>query len=221
MATSQDILTDIDLRYRNTFTTSQKLVWMNEEQQELFQILEIDESPISFPLQTDVYFYPIPTGVDIDRIKTMTIQVNDADDPDFVELPFRKNDNREIVGYTGYYFSIVGETFFIPNGTVDDRQVYIYMDTQPTEITTSNLNQEPSVPVRYQELLKLGVLKRIAMARKDDRMYNNYLSDYESKVAEMEWKMKLSEPEFRQPIDMMPRRSRFRRNTYDYRYFNS
>ena len=208
MATTQAILNDVDLRYRNTFTTAQKLVWMTEEQNELFEILEIDSAPVNFPLQTDVQFYPIPAGVDIDRIKTISIQVNDAaDTPEFRQLPFKPNDDNTYAG--GFYYTIVGESFFIPYGAVDDRQIYIYMDTPPADIT--DLSSEPGVPVRYQEILKLGVLKRIAMARKDTQMYNNYTADYEQKIADLEWKMKMNEPEFRAPVDMMPRRSRYRK----------
>ena len=48
MATSTAIITDIDLRYRNTFTQPQKLIWFNEEQQELFDVLEIDSPPYTF-----------------------------------------------------------------------------------------------------------------------------------------------------------------------------
>ena len=219
MATTQAILNDVDLRYRNTFTTSQKLVWMTEEQNELFEILEIDSAPVNFPLQTDVQFYPIPSGVDIDRIKTVSIQVNDSTDaPEFRQLPFRMNDDNSYA--TGLYYTIVGESFFIPHGTVDDRQIYIYMDTPPEDITTADLSNEPGVPVRYQEILKLGVLKRIAMARKDTQMYNNYTADYEQKIADLEWKMRMQEPEFRAQVDMMPRRSRYRTGYYDNRYFN-
>lgn len=209
MATTQAILNDVDLRYRNTFTPAQKIVWMNEEQNDLFEVLEIDSPPINFPLQTDVQFYPIPTGVDIDRIKTVSIQINDsADSPEFRQLPFQMNDDNSYAG--GLYYTIVGKSFFIPNGTVDDRQIYVYMDSGPTEITTGNLGSEPSVPVRYQELLKLGLLKRIAGARKDILMRNNYDAEYQEKIADLELKMKQSEPEFRGPVDMMPRSGRNR-----------
>lgn len=211
MASSQLILNDVDLRYRNTYTTAQKLVWMNEEVNELFEILEIDSPPVNFPLQTNVQFYPIPDNVDIDRIKTISIQVNDGSDtPDFRQLPFRMNDDNSYTYGTDLYYTIVGDSFFIPNGTVDDRQIYIYMDSQPTEITLDNLNSEPPVPKRYQELLKLGLLKRIAAARKDTLMRNNYDSEYQEKIFELEMKMKQSEPEFRAPIDTLPRRNRTR-----------
>lgn len=222
MASSQNILNDVNLRYRNTFTTDQKLVWMNEEQNELFEILEIDSPPINFPLQTNVQFYPIPLGVEVDRIKTVSIQVNDTlTTPDFRQLPFRMNDDNSYTYVSDLYYTIVGESFFIPNGTVDDRQIYIYMDSQPTEITTGNLSSEPSVPVRYQELLKLGLLKRIASARKDTLMRNNYDAEYQEKIIDLEMKMKLQMPEYTPPIDTLPRMGRSRNKRYDYRYFSN
>lgn len=222
MSTSQAILTDVDLRYRNTFTTNQKIVWMNEEISELYEILEIDSFPVNFPLQTDVQFYPIPDGVDVDRIKTVSIQVNDdADYPEFRQLPFRTNDDNSFTYVADLYYTIVGDSFFIPNGCVDDRQIYIYMDTPTEDVTTSTLSNDNPVPVRYQEILKLGILKRIAMARKDVQMYNNYNETYENKIVDLDWKMKMNEPEFRKPVDTLPRPGRYRTGYYDYRYFSN
>lgn len=215
MAIVQNILNDIDLRYRNTFTVSQKLVWMSEEQLELFEILEIDSDPYNFPLQTDVQFYPIPSWFQVDRIKTATIQINDDPDfPQFAELPWRQNDDRSFTSYAELYYTIVGESFFIPNGTNDDRQVYFYMDVEPSDITTADLSSEPAVPVRFQELLKLGVLKRIAMARKDSQMFSNYSDEYEFKLSSMMEKMALRQPEFYTPVDTMPAYNRNRTGRY-------
>ncbi|GAB7057340.1 hypothetical protein JCM16163A_40890 [Paenibacillus sp. YK5] len=216
MATVQQILNDINLRYRNSFTTEQKIVWMNEEQRELFEILQLDSVPFSFSTVDGNYIYPIPNGVEKDRIKVMTIQVNDADPPDFTEIDYIENDNRQFVPYAQYWYTILENNFYInvPGGPLDDRLVYIYLDQQPEDISPSNLSVEPSVPVRYQELLKLGVLKRIAAARKDVIMYNNYLSEHENKIIELEIKMKLQQPEFDSPIDTLPRMNRSRNGRY-------
>lgn len=216
MATVQQILNDINLRYRNSFTTEQKIVWMNEEQRELFEILQLDSVPFSFPTVAGNYLYPIPNGVEKDRIKVMTIQVNDGNPPDFTEIDYIENDNRQFVPYAQYWYTILENNFYInvPGGPLDDRLVYIYLDQQPEDISPSNLSVEPSVPVRYQELLKLGVLKRIAAARKDVIMYNNYLSEHENKIIELEIKMKLQQPEFDSPIDTLPRMNRSRNGRY-------
>lgn len=213
MSTVQQLLDDVNLLYRNTFTTDQKLVWMSEEQRELFEVLELDAVPFSFSTIQGQYLYPIPEGLEIDRIKVITVQVNDVE---YIEIPFAENDNRQYVSESDFWYTIVEKNFFIniPNGHIDGKLVYIYADQQPEDLTSSNLNTSPSVPVRYQELLKLGVLKRIARARKDAAMFNNYSAEYSEKLDEMIWKAKMQEPEFRGPIDVLPKRGggRVRRN---------
>lgn len=209
MATIQQLLDDINLRYRNTFTPDQKLVWMNEEQRELFETLELDSVPFSFSTVADQYLYPIPDGVEKDRIKVITYQINDID---FTEVPFRENDNRQFVYENSLFYTILENNFYfnIPTVPIDDRIIYIYLDSQPEDILSSALGIPPAVPLRYQELLKLGTLKRIAAARKDVIMYNNYDSDYQNKLLDMEMKMALQIPEFHSPVNVMPIRSRYR-----------
>jgi hypothetical protein len=211
MAAIQQLLDDIDLRYRNTFTTAQKLVWMNEEQRELFEVIELDSVPFSFSTVSGFYSYPIPDGVEKDRIKVITIDV--SGNSDFIDVPFIENDDNRYAPAASYWYTILEDNFYInfPSTPPGDRTVYIYLDQQPEDISASDLSVEPAVPVRYQELLKLGTLKRIAAARKDTIMYSNYSDTYEDKLSQMMEKMALQIPEFHTPVDMLPKRSRNRR----------
>ncbi|WP_199614636.1 phage adaptor protein [Paenibacillus alkalitolerans] len=208
MATRQQILDDVDLRYRNSYTTAQKIVWVNEEERELFEILEIDSVPYSFEIVANQYFYPIPSGVEVDKIKTISIQSNNSTtDPSFTQLPFKRNDDNTYADEEAYWYTIVEDNFFIniPGGPVTanaGRDVYIYLDKEATEWNTSNLTAEPTCPKKYQEILKLGLLARIAAARKDEAMRNNYVSEREAKLDDIVWNMRLNEPEWPQPIDV-------------------
>ncbi len=212
MATVQALLDDVSLRYRHTFINAQVIVWMNEAQTDLFEVLEIDSTPYSFETVEDQFLYPIDTGIDIDRIKVITIQINDATTPTFQELPFKRNDNNQYVSESDYWYTIIEDNFYVnvPGGAVDDRFVYIYLDTAATAISASSLGVSPATPTRYQELLKLGTLVRVAGARKDIDMRNNYAAEYEEKIDDLMWKMKMNEPEFIQPVDVMPRSRRNR-----------
>lgn len=213
MVTNQQLMDDVNLRYRNTFSTQQKLVWMNEEIREVYDILQIDDEPAYFTLAENVYFYPIPYWVDIDRIKVMTIQINDQDPPSFQELRFLRNDNDVPAWQGGLWCTIVDGQFYlnIPGGPVADRVVYIFHDSRPTQVTIANLGNECPVPIRYQEIVKLGLLERICAARKDVVMKNNFSAEKEQKILDMEWKMKMSEPEFVSPTDVNPKiRNRYR-----------
>lgn len=202
MATTQSILKDIDLRYRNSFLTEQKLVWLNEEQRELFEILELDSPPYTFTTVAGENYYPFPDQFDTTQIKTVTFQINDANFPAYVELPFLRNDDKQYVIDRPWY-SIVSNAFYlhVPDVVPDNRHVYIYTDSDPTEVTSDNLNVEPDLPTKYQEILKLGILKRICQARKDIPMQNNYDISYQEKITDVLWERKLKEPEFIQPAD--------------------
>jgi len=213
MASSQAIISDVDLLYRNTFTIDQKLVWLNEEMRELFDVLEIESEPYAFSTVADNNYYPLPEQFDVTKIKTITMQLNTTS-PNHVELPFKRNDNDVYAGYC-YWYSIVSDMLYIyyQGGVPDGMNVYIFCDAEPIQVTNGNITSEPSLPTKYQELLKLGILKRIAMARKDLVMHDNYDAEYQEKIADVVWLRHTKEPEFVQPTSNMPQR-----NHWQYRY---
>lgn len=206
MATSTQIIADIDLRYRNTFSIPQKLVWFNEEQRELFDILELDSPPLSFSTVDGQNFYPFPDQFDVTKIKVVTYQINDTAEPNFVEIPFKRNDDNQFGPYSIWY-TIVSDAFYlyVADSVPADRIVYIYTDADPAEVTLANVGSSPEMPVKFQEILKLGVLKRIAGARKDTVFYSNYDAEREQKIADVMWAKRLAEPEWIQAQDAMPR----------------
>lgn len=219
MASSQAILDDVDLRYRNSFTVSQKLVWFNEEQVELFDQLEIDSPPYTFATVEDENFYPFPDGFDITKIKVVTYQIDDSDTPNYVEIPFMRNDDNQTSTYGNPWYTVTSDAMYlyVPTSVPADRNVYVYCDADPTEVSEGNIGSRPDLPSRYQEILKLGILKRIAAARKDAQMQANYNDDYEQKISDIMWGKRMKEPEWNSPVDMIPRsNSRNYRGVYYY-----
>lgn len=207
MSSIQQLLDDINLRYRNTFQTSQILVWFNEEQRELFDVLEIDSAPYSFQTVIGENYYPFPVDFDVTKIKVVTLQINDLiPTPTYQEIPMLRNDDNQY-SIDQPFYTIISDAMYlnVPGGAVNNRNVYIYCDADPSEVTSANLTSAPDLPTRYHELLKLGVLKRIAAARKDSAMQNNFDMSYQEKLADVLWQRRLKEPEWIQPIDMMPK----------------
>lgn len=204
MATIQQLLDDVNLRYRNTFTIPQKLVWMNEEQRDLFDILQIESAPFLLTMTAGLSVYPIPSEIEVQRIKTISIQASDSE---YIPLPFKRNDDNEVASETEYWYTVVGEVFFfhVPGGAIEGRSIYIYHDKKPTEISDTALGEEPDTPKKYQEILKLGTLERIAAARKDIGMKNNFASEKEQRIADVLWDMKMNEPEFSSAMNVLPR----------------
>ncbi|KKO51154.1 phage adaptor protein [Paenibacillus sp. DMB20] len=205
MSTAANLMADINLRYRNTFTTTQKLVWFNEEQQELFGILQIDSPPYAFKTVASQNLYPFPLEFDVTKIKVVTYQTNDNNV--FTEVPALRNDDNQYASSSSLWYIVISNAMFlnIPGGAVDNRTVYIYCDSDPTEVTEATINLPPDLPTKYHEILKFGVLERIAAARKDVIMKNNFAADKQDKIENVLWEQKLQEPEWTKPIDVMPR----------------
>lgn len=203
MTISGDLFPDIDLRYRNTFTTQQKITWMNDEQNDIFNTFKIDIGPVNFPLQNGVQFYPLPVTVQyIEQIRTVTIQVGaNQTYPEFAELPYKRDDDG-VLADCDWWYTIVGQdTMFInipPTDTVDDYQVYMYLDGAAFQITDAT--SPISVPQKYQEILKLGTLMRIAAARKDVLMQNNFSVSRDQIIADMTWTATVNEPIWITPV---------------------
>lgn len=205
------LLTDIDLRYRNSFTVGQKCVWMNDEQNDIFTQFKIDIGPVNFPLITGVYFYSLPSTIEyVEQIRAATIQINDDEDnPVFIPLPYRRN-GVGVLGDLDYWYTLNGQGSVyinIPAIDVDDRQVYFYLDGAADPIVDGN--SPVSVPTKYLEILKLGTLTRIAAARKDIVMRNNFDLERQEKIADMVWTTYTNQPEFVRPVNTLPVRGRF------------
>lgn len=212
MSSISNLLADINLRYRNTFTIEQKLVWLNEEQRELFDVLELDSQPYTFMTVKDNNFYPFPDGFDVTKIKVVNMQLNTTSpDPSYKEVPFKSNDDN-VYAPSGPWYTVVSDTMYLhhPGGVPDEMSVYIYCDADPTEMTTATMSQEPDLPLKYQEILKIGVLKRIAGARKDIVMRNNFDAEYQEKITDVLWARKLQEPQWVQPTSTQKFRDRSR-----------
>lgn len=208
MVLASNLLTDIDLRYRNTFTAAQKSVWMNDEQNDIFNMFKIDIGPVNFPLQTGVQFYPLPATIQyVEQIRTATIQVGaDQTYPEFEELPYRRDDDG-VLSSNDYWYTLVGQdTLFInipPTQTVDNYQVYFYLDGSAFQITDAT--SPVSIPQKYFEILKYGTLRRIAEARKDSVMQLNYDNSRNEIINDMLWTSQVDQPSWVVPVATLPR----------------
>ncbi|WP_339283666.1 hypothetical protein [Paenibacillus sp. FSL R5-0486] len=206
---ASDLLADINLRYRNTFTEAQKLVWMNDEQNDIFQSFKIESDPVPVPLVTGSKLYLRPPEIKyIEQVRAATMQLNSSgNDPAFVDLPFRRNMNDVGANFAPWYTFLGSDKMYInlPNTDMTDCIAYFFIDAYATPITagTSVL----SLPDKYMEIMKYGVLRRIAEARKDIVMVNNYTGSRDEIIDNMLWTEVTNEPEWVVPTSTQKFRS--------------
>lgn len=206
MTTYNDILKDVKVRYRHTFTDDRIMVWLNESIREIYEVMELDSIPYLIQTIWHEHFYNLPDNMDVTKIKTVTCQLNDQSEV-YTEIPFMRVDDMQFADVNTHWYSIVGGMFYvnIPSEILDNTPILIFCDSFIDTITVDNLNDPVALPTKYQEILKLGILERIAAARKDIVMKNNYSVEKEEKITEYAWQTKLAEPEWTRPIDVMPR----------------
>jgi hypothetical protein len=198
---ASELLPDINLRYRNTFTDAQKISWMNDEQNDIFKMFKIERDPVPVPLVTGSKLYLRPQEIKyIDQVRAATIQVNsDQSNPQFIDLPFYRDFNKVGADLSPWYTFLGPDKIYInvPNTDLTSRYVYFFVDATPEPIKDGS--SQVSVPDKYMEIMKYGVLRRIAEARKDIVMVNNYTNSREELINDILWTEVTNEPEWVQP----------------------
>ncbi len=206
---ASDLLADINLRYRNTFTEAQKLVWMNDEQNDIFQSFKIERDPVPVSLVTGSKLYLRPPEIKyIEQVRAATLQLNTSgNESAFVDLTYRRNMNDVGANLMPWYTFLGSDKMYInvPNTDLTDRTAYFFIDAYADPITDGDTVL--SVPDKYMEIMKYGVLRRIAEARKDIVMVNNYTGSRDEIIDNMLWSEVTSEPEWVVPTSTQKFRS--------------
>lgn len=173
METYQDILTDIDERYTNTFTQPQKIRWLNQVQREMFRETAL-EGILHFKTVAGLAVYNEIQNIDFDLIESVTVN-------DIVYTFKRKGQKLDDYNYIKVNDDTIG-LYPTPDSIMD---VYVYYKRRPATITTENLTSTPVLKEDYIEILKYGVIIIMAKARGDVALANNYVMDYELALKEI------------------------------------
>lgn len=208
MPTAQQLLDDINDRYRNTFTDAQKIRWMNEVQRQIFQYVPHESPPYTFTTVADTSYYALPSDCEPQLIKYITIERKAGTD-DFEKLEYRQPE--ESVGENEEFYTIVNNLIYInpkPTSTTEGKDVFLFYNKKPAELNTTALNTKPDLEENFHELLVYGVLERVCASRKDSIMKSNYASDFEVLFNRYQEIYKNTKAEFVRTIDRLPKRAR-------------
>jgi hypothetical protein len=215
MPTIQEILNEIDLTYRNTYTVAQKVGWMDTQQRQIFQKVPKESPPYIFTTIADSAFYALPDDCDRFGIKQVTIETK-AGSERYDTLTYVSLESNQEVGTGSRLYSVLQNNLFLnPMPTAEDegKKVYILYNHRPAALTIADLSATPELEEDFHELLLLGVLERIARARGEIEDKNNFATDFNILFADYEKMYKLRQPEYYKVNDNLPMRRGSRNNS--------
>lgn len=204
MKSSKEIMEDAKTRYRHSYSEPIVIGWLNLVLKDLWKLVPRDTLPAIIMLnKTEIY--DVPAGIKRKYIKKVT--KGPITGP-FVPLEYIELDEQ----ITNNFYSILGNKLIVkehedPNVS---ELLFIYYDkVLPIEVTGENLDDPPDIDESHEELLTVGLLEKIAGARKDIKMKNNYTSDYQSLLGDFAMEALTEEPDYPSCKDELPRRARY------------
>jgi hypothetical protein len=206
MPTVNQLLTDIDRRFPNTFSQADKIDWLNEVQDEVFreaaihEILEIDTI-------SDVPFYELRDEdeiIEFEMVKVLTVD-NKEYEPADITQDSRSNIFYKILDYNNSEAPMFG---IYPTPTVDGKKIRIFYERRPTPLSVSNLNAIPDLKEDYQVILKYGVWIIIAEAMDDIVKANNYTLRYNAEMKKIKQERYEKMAKYPSTKDVMTKRHR-------------
>ena len=183
--TAKQLIEDIDRRFPNTYSTDDKIVWINDTMKQIYKDLAIQDF-YSFMTIKNHKLYTLPANCSIDNIKNVekserAITVDNRDYGNFKSL---KSSLRDQVMYEPSYYDGTEGTiglYPIPDGSY---KINVYYNKKPKMIT--NLDDYIEIDDRYTDLVKYNVLSIIAMSghNPDIEIANQYILLYNNLIQE-------------------------------------
>jgi hypothetical protein len=209
MPTVQQLLNTVDTTYRNTYSTTQKIEWMDITQKQIFQTVRHEALPWQFQTVKDFAFYPLPDDCDPMGIKQVNIETKPGSNR-FYKLPFVNIESSTIVDYNDEFYSIeANQNFYInpiPTEATEGRTVFVYYNKRPATLSVANLTAFPDLEEDFQELLVLGCLIRICRARGEMEDKAMFQADYNKLLKDYQDMYDTPYPEYKVTTDKLPKR---------------
>jgi hypothetical protein len=173
----QEILDQIDIFVPNALPNDIKIKFINQVQRQLFRDYPATESIYRFITTEEDQLYPLPDDCPEDRIVRVVIN---EDDQDFIPIA-----EEGLYSDDAEFWTISSGQLLI-NPLRDAGLVgYVYYKPRPTELSEDNLEEEPTFPEDFHELLVYGAAKRVSYALPKPDMAKAQAMDTEySRLAE-------------------------------------
>lgn len=176
MLTIEQIISEADTQVPNSFSQPQKIAWINEINQEFFEIVKIPKVFIG-TINPNTPTMILPTTIRSRNVDYTTIGSS-------VYKPMQFEDVQP--GRSFWYLDDLTNTMTINpvvSSSVYSNVVIRYFQVSTVTFLSTNQTVSPEAPAEYHWIYILGLCARIAKSIPDVTLANNYQQDYERNLA--------------------------------------
>lgn len=168
------IIEEADVRVPNAFSDAQKIDWLNEVNNEFFDIVKI---PKLHQVQTDGIANNVTVPADVREKNIRKVIIGST--------YFRSMIYENVTNAFNHYYldETTNKLTLNPKPQAAQTVTLIYDKISNTPFISTSLTVEPEAPKEYHWLYILGLCVRIAKAMSDVALANNYESDYKNNLA--------------------------------------
>lgn len=169
----QQIMNEADVRIPNAFSVSQKVDWLNQVNNEFFDVVKI---PKSYATTADgtLSAFTVPNDVREKNIRKVIVGSN----------YYRSMIYEDITAAFNYYtFDESTSQLTLTPKPPAASLIMVYDKISVTPFVSTTLTASPEAPSEYHWLYILGLCVRIAKAMNDVALANNYENDFKGNLA--------------------------------------
>lgn len=171
--TLEDIIAEADVRVVNSFSDAQKVTWLNEVNQEFFDVVKIPKT-VSFTTINGTGEYTLNTDIRGKNIDL--VHVGNGIFPSFLYDKVNPGTNYHTFNDDTHKITLSPTPSSVIAGIVRYHKIGI------TTFVSSGLTATPDAPAEYHWIYVLGLCERIAKAMDDLGKANNYANDYRNSL---------------------------------------
>ena len=171
--TLQNIIDEADLLVPNSFSSANKVTWLNEVNSLFFETVKIPKTTTTQTV-SGTADYTLPTDARSRNIISC-----------FVNNALFKSADFNTVNPNLNHFTFDDTTqklTLVPSPTAVQTMIVRYFKVATTSFVSTTLTINPDAPPEYHWIYTLGLCERIAKAMNDVNLANNYANDFQAQL---------------------------------------
>lgn len=172
MLTLNEIIEEADIRVPNSFSTPEKIDWLNQVNQEFFDVVKIPDIKTFAPTGS------VSTFVLTSDVKAKNITKVRTNNTIYKSMLYENVSP----GHNYFVYNDASNSITLTPAPKAGNGFVVYNKISTSNYTTSDLTDTPDAPSEYHWIYILGLAERIAKAMNDVTLANNYAADYRNNL---------------------------------------